>query len=265
MHLERRAFLTLAAGGAAWATLLASPLARVALAAQRLASIKAVAFDAFPIFDPRAAFRVIRTHYPEHGDALQKAWFNTMFSYTWLRTSGGQYKDFQHVMEDALRFSAASMQLELTQAKQESIMKAFLHLPVWPDVKPVLDTLRSRDVRLAFLSNMTEAMLRANMQHNGIEGYFEHVLSTDRAQAFKPAASAYQLGVDAFGLRKEEIVFAAFAGWDAAGASWFGYPTVWINRLDAMPEKLDATLVAEGRDLSALTEMLHERDRRVPK
>jgi len=32
------------------------------------------------------------------------------------------------------------------------------------------------------------------------------------------------------GLRKEEIVFAAFGGWDAVGAKWFGYPTFWVNR-----------------------------------
>jgi 2-haloacid dehalogenase len=31
--------------------------------------------------------------------------------------------------------------------------------------------------------------------------------------------------IDAFTLKREEILFAAFAGWDAAGAKWFGYPT----------------------------------------
>jgi 2-haloacid dehalogenase len=38
----------------------------------------------------------------------------------------------------------------------------------------------------------------------------------------------------------------AHAGWDAAGAKWFGYPTYWINRLGLTPEELtvfpDATL-----------------------
>ena len=93
------------------------------------------------------------------------------------------------------------------------------------------------------------------MKHNGIDEYFEFVLSTDLAQAFKPAPKAYQLGVDAFGLRKEEIAFAAFAGWDVAGASWFGYPTVWVNRVQSVAENLDATPIATGRDLHVLTEM----------
>ena len=31
------------------------------------------------------------------------------------------------------------------------------------------------------------------------------------------------------GLRRDEIAFAAFGGWDAAGAKSFGYPTFWGN------------------------------------
>jgi 2-haloacid dehalogenase len=34
-------------------------------------------------------------------------------------------------------------------------------------------------------------------------------LSTDRVKAFKPDPRAYQMGVDAFKLKKEEIAFAA--------------------------------------------------------
>jgi 2-haloacid dehalogenase len=61
------------------------------------------------------------------------------------------------------------------------------------------------------------------------------------------------MGVDAFGLRRDEIVFAAFAGWDAAGAKWFGYPTVWINRLGVPAEELGGVPDATGRDLATLT------------
>ena len=46
------------------------------------------------------------------------------------------------------------------------------------------------------------------------------------------------MGIDAFNLKREEIAFAASAGWDAAGAKWFGYPTLWINRLNLPIEEL---------------------------
>ena len=99
---------------------------------------------------------------------------------------------------------------------------------------------RPAGVRLAFLSNLSEAALRANIRNAGIEDYFEPPLSTDRVRRYKPAPEAYQMAIDAFGLPKSAIGFAAFAGWDAVGATWFGYRTAWINRLRAPAEGLDA-------------------------
>ncbi|MCW2205488.1 FMN phosphatase YigB (HAD superfamily) [Bradyrhizobium elkanii] len=60
------------------------------------------------------------------------------------------------------------------------------------------------------------------------------------------------MGVDAFGLRKEEIVFAAFAGWDVAGAKWFGYPTFWVNRSHAIVEELGVVPDGTGSGLNDL-------------
>jgi 2-haloacid dehalogenase len=39
-------------------------------------------------------------------------------------------------------------------------------------------------------------------------------------------------------LGKDEIVFAAFGGRDAAGAKSFGYPTFWVNRFGLRAEEL---------------------------
>jgi 2-haloacid dehalogenase len=60
------------------------------------------------------------------------------------------------------------------------------------------------------------------------------------------------MGVDKLKLRKEEILFVAFAGWDAAGAKWFGYPTFWLNRLGSVEEHLDAKPDATGASLNDL-------------
>lgn len=54
---------------------------------------------------------------------------------------------------------------------------------------------------------------------------FDAVLSTDEVRSFKPAPAAYALATEHFKLSKADIGFVAFAGWDALGASWFGYDT----------------------------------------
>jgi len=76
------------------------------------------------------------------------------------------------------------------------------------------------------------------------------VLSTDRIRTHKPDPRAYQMAMDALKLPREGILFAAFAGWDAAGARWFGYPTIWVNRLDLPAEELGISPDATGRDLT---------------
>ena len=95
-------------------------------------------------------------------------------------------------------------------------------------------------------------MLDRAVKNSGLENLFEDHLSTDRVKAFKPDPRAYAMALNAFRLRKEEIAFAAFAGWDAVGAKWFGFPTFWVNRTHTPDEELDAVPNAIGKDLNDL-------------
>jgi 2-haloacid dehalogenase len=60
------------------------------------------------------------------------------------------------------------------------------------------------------------------------------------------------LAIDALRLPLEEILFVPFAGWDAAGAKWFGYRTFWVNRLHLPQEELGVTPDATGGNLADL-------------
>lgn len=216
------------------------------------AAFKAVLFDAFPIFDPTPLAALSREYFGERGDELTRLWRIRQFEYTWLRNTGQRYADFWKVTEDALVFATTALKLDLTEQKHHDMMNAFLRLPAWPDVKPTLATLRQHGLRLGFLSNFTERMLRSSVESADLGGLFDVVLSTDRVRSFKPDPRAYQMGVDALRLRREQILFVAFAGWDASGARWFGYPTYWVNRLGVPPEALDVAANAVAPDLSGL-------------
>jgi 2-haloacid dehalogenase len=216
---QRRRFIVMVAAGAM------TPLAGTSRAAPAASMpIKAVAFDAFPIFDQRSIFAAVKQRLPEQGEALSKLWFAKLFPYTWFRTTARQYVGFEVVAAQAFDAAAATLGIATTAANRDALVAAFSQMELWPDVVERLGKFQRRGLRLAFLSNLSEAVLRANMRRTGIEHFFQATLSTDGVRAFKPAPEAYRLGVEAFGLRKEEIAFAAFAAWDAAGASWFGYP-----------------------------------------
>ena len=248
MSIDRRQFLTLMAGATAAGLLAPSVLAQ----GNSRAKIKAIAFDAFPIFDPRPVFGLAEQLFPGRGTELSSAWRTRQFEYTWLRSLEGRYADFWQVTQEALVFAARSLKLDLPPEKRERLMQAYLELKAWPDVAPAIRALQAAKFRLGFLSNFTPKMLAAGLANSGLEGAFEQVLSTDRARTYKPDPLAYQLGLDAFGLPRDEILFVAFAGWDAAGAKSFGYPTFWANRLGAPGEELGVTPDATGSDLTAV-------------
>ncbi len=253
--MDRREFGTVATGGLA-SIVVGSLSERYSVAEGTRPKIKAIAFDAFPIFDPRPVSVLAEELYPGKGSALSEEWRLRQFEYTWLRTAAGRYVDFWQVSRDALVFAANKVNLRLGPQKEDRLMNAYLELPVWPDVPSTLDKLKNSGLRLVFLSNFTPRMLSSNIKNAGLDGLFEFTLSTDLARTYKPDPIAYKLGVDALKLKREDILFAAFAGWDAAGAKIFGYRTFWVNRLRLPAEELGAVPDASGDSLVQLVQFL---------
>lgn len=216
------------------------------------ATIKAMAFDAFAIFDPRPIAALAERLVPGRGRELIEAWRARQFEYQWLRALSGRYADFRKSTADALAYAADLLRLDLTPDARRALLDSYLQLTAWPDVAGALATLKRAGLRLALLSNATPAILLAGIANAGLDGVFEHVLSTDALRTYKPDPRAYRLALDAFQLYVDEIVFVPSAGWDAAGAKAFGYPTFWVNRTGLPAEQLDLAADETGRDLDDL-------------
>ena len=252
MTLDRRTFVTLGT-----ATLMTSLTARaIDRADSPWGRIKAVAFDAFPIFDPRPVFQACEKAAPGHGTQLADAWRTRLFEYQWLRALSGEYEDFWTCARGALEFAAGSLKIELSTSARDALMQGWLELRAWPDVAASLAELKRSGKRLALLSNATPAILGAGLKKSGLEAAFDVVISTGRARTFKPDPNAYRLGTDVLELGKGEILFVAFAGWDVAGAKWFGYPTFWNNRQNAAAEGLGVEVDGAGATLTDLVQFL---------
>src|SRR5262245_60656337 len=85
-------------------------------------SVKAVVFDAFPIFDPRPIFALAEQLFPDRGAELGNAWRTRQFEYQWLRVLSRNYADFRQTTEDALVFSAEMLKLDLTPENRDQLM-----------------------------------------------------------------------------------------------------------------------------------------------
>lgn len=256
MSSSRRDFLSWISSTATTAVLASCADARpgVAAAAPPPAPprIEALAFDAFVLFDPRPITALADQLFPGKGAELVNAWRVRQFDYSWLRCVAGHYKDFWQVTGDALAFAAGMLRLPLDREKRDRLLDAHLALRAWPDVAPALRELRRSGRRLAILSNWSPNMLAAGIEAASLRGYFDHVISTDQVQSYKPDPRAYRLAMDTFQLDLPRIGFVASSGWDAAGSRWFGYRTFWVNRPGLPPDALGAeahTTVADAAEL----------------
>ena len=232
----------------------------VALAASKTLAIaeprtRAVLFDAFAIFDPGSVSLAAKNAISDRSEELMRVWRTKQFEYTWLRNSAGVYKNFWDVTKDALGFAEQHLGLRLQPDARQSLLDSYFKLQPWPDVPAGIEILRSKGLKLGILSNFADAMLESNLA-NAAGLKLDVCLSTDRVRRFKPDPQAYAMGPAALNLSQDEIVYVAFAGWDAAGAVWSGYRTFWLNRLRAVEEHLDTSIAAAGAQFDDLIKFL---------
>jgi len=221
----------------------------------------AVAFDYLVLFDPDSVVSAVDRIAPGRGREFTNLWRTRQFEYSWLRSISGHYVDFSAITSDALRYTANALHLELTATQRNQLLDEYSRLTPWPDTANALRRLRAADVRVIAITNFSPTMLRANADAAGLTPLFEALVSTDANHTYKPDPRAYQLGVDRLELDKRDIVFAAFGGWDAAGAKSFGYPTVWVNRLNQPREELGMPPDRTVTDLSGLLDFVLKEER----
>jgi 2-haloacid dehalogenase len=214
--------------------------------------VKAILFDGFSIFDPRAVFALARQLYPGKGNELMREWRTRQFEYTWLRSLSNDYLDFSTITKDALVFAVRLLGLEMSTVQQDQFVDAFSHLQSWPDAREVLMKLKKAGYRLGILSNLTAQMLEDNVRNGHLECFFEHLISVEAVQKYKPSPEAYRLGMKFFHLSHEEILFVPSAGWDAAGSKTFGYPTFWANYMQLPMDELGVRPDGMGKNLDDL-------------
>lgn len=221
-----------------------------------LSGIEICVFDAYgTLFDFNGAVARHRSSIGPGIDGLSGMWRQKQIEYTWLRNSMQAYAKFWQVTGEALDHSLAAHGIA-DAAVRERLMGAYLALPAFPEVADTLAALRRAGMRMAILSNGNPEMLEPMVAASGLAGHFEILLSVDEARVFKPDALAYELVGKRCNVLPQDVCFLSSNGWDAHGASHFGFRTVWVNRSGAPDDILPGRLAAEIRDLSALPSLL---------
>ena len=198
---------------------------------EKSAAPRAVVFDAYgTLFDVYSVGLLAEQLFPGRGDALSLLWRDKQIEYTRLTSMSGRYQPFWELTRAGLRFAAQRLGLAMDTAAEERLMNQYRHLSAFPENLDVLRELKARGVPAAILSNGDPEMLSVAVKSAGFEPWLAHVLSVHTVRKYKTDPAAYALGPEALKLPARQILFVSSNGWDAIGATWFGYTTLWVNR-----------------------------------
>ncbi|MFC0401415.1 haloacid dehalogenase type II [Paraburkholderia rhizosphaerae] len=194
-------------------------------------TINAVVFDLYgTLCNVHSVARKCDEHYPGRGLEMSTLWRQKQLEYTWLRSLMNQYVAFERVTEDALNYVGAYLKLDLQNDARAELCEEYLRLQPYPEVDQALGTLRARGVPLAILSNGSAFSIDAVVEHSRLARHFDHLISVESVQVFKPHDLVYTLAEQTMKFARDETLFVSSNSWDACGARKFGYQVCWVNR-----------------------------------
>jgi 2-haloacid dehalogenase len=215
------------------------------------APLRAVLFDAYgTLFNVYSVGVAAERLFPGAGERLGVLWRDKQIEYTRLSSMSGKTRSFRDCTRAGLRYAARRLGLPLNAAAEAELIACYDRLEPFAENGAVLQELKHRGIRAGILSNGDPDMLEAVVGHAGFAALLDPVLSVEGTGRFKPDPATYALGTSALGLRPPEVLFVSSNCWDAIGATWFGYTTLWINRFDLPLDELGAAPTRTGTNLA---------------
>lgn len=223
-------------------------------------------FDAYgTLFDVTSATRIVANEeeyssFPNHSVKVSNSWRIKQLEYSWLRNIMHEYIDFWQITKDALDFALEENQIKNENLRQR-LLDVYWNLSAYPEAQDVLTTLKANNIQTGILSNGSNQMLNSAVVSANLKNYLDKIISIDGIEIYKPDPKVYQMVLDQFNCKIEEVLFISSNGWDIAGASKFGFTTLWINRnlipkdrLTFMPNKITNNLSTIPNILKELNE-----------
>ncbi|WP_438749594.1 haloacid dehalogenase type II [Pararhizobium sp. O133] len=199
----------------------------------------AYVFDAYgTLFDVHSAVRKHAGSIGADGEAFSTLWRAKQLEYSWIRALMGNYTDFWTLTEQSLDYAFARFP-SADRSLKAALLDAYWQLDCYPEVPAVLKNLKDRGARIAILSNGTPQMLQSAVKKAGLDLIIDDIFSVEAVRSFKTAPTVYDMVTTSYRLYPDAVSFQSSNRWDIAGATKFGFRTVWINRSDMPDEYAD--------------------------
>ena len=198
------------------------------------------------------------------GDAnLLGEWFARLLHASLVATVTDAYEDFGLLGRRALEAVASRHGLELSDDDRDAILGTMRRLPPHAEVAETLGRLREAGFPLATLTNSSEQMVRAQLEHAGLTEFFGHTLSVEEVRRYKPAPEPYLHAAARLGVAPPDLRLVAAHDWDVWGALRAGCAAAYVARGDA-PFVVGEPPDVLGPDLATVAEIIMDLDEPAP-
>ena len=216
---------------------------------------KAIIFDAYgTLFDVNSAAEKSKNKIGDKWEAFANYWRTTQLEYTWLRSLMHRHKDFWQITEDSLDKSMKVF--NINKDMKTELLNLYKKLSPFSEVKKTLENLKKKEIKLSILSNGTPELLNTLVVSNKLEKIFDDIFSIEEVRIYKPDSKVYDLPVNKYKIKPNEIIFLSANTWDVSGGGNYGYNSVWVNRNNAVFDNLDYKPFKEIKSLQQLLDIV---------
>ena len=218
-------------------------------------------FDAYgTLFDVAAAARqaAAEPEFPQLRDTWAELAHHgrlKRLQYTWLRAITDAHTDFWEVTQNGLDWALEATKLDGDPKLRQRLLDLYWQLQAYPEVPAMLRALKDAGLNTAILSNGSPAMLNGAVQSADLSDVLDDVLSVESVGIFKPDSRVYDLVGTRFNCDRNEVLFVSSNGWDAAGATGYGFTTAWVNRAGEPMDRLPWTPQHVLSDLTSIPDL----------
>ena len=218
-------------------------------------NVKAIIFDAYgTLFDVNSAAEKCKGKIGNKWENFANYWRTTQLEYTWLRSLMKRHKDFWQITEDSLDKSMKVFNID--NSMKNELLNLYKVLSTFPEVNEVLKKLKEKKYKIAILSNGTPSLLNDLVKSNNLDNIFDDIFSIEQVGIYKPDAKVYNIPIQKYKIKNDEIVFLSANTWDISGGGNYGYNAVWVNRNSNVFDNLDYEPKNEIGNLKELLEII---------
>ena len=220
-----------------------------------------LAFDVYgTLINTSGVFNSLKQMIGEKAKPFMDAWRNKQLEYSFRRGLMNKYTDFSVCTENALEFCCKAFKKDLSSRQKDALMDEYAVLPIFPDVKIGLQSLKESGHKLFAFSNGSADAISNLLINAKIIDSFDGIISVENVKIFKPSPLVYEYFNKETNSTKSDSWLISSNPFDVLGAISYGMRSAWVQRspdsiFDPWGDK-PTTIIKEITDLPLKLEIM---------